>query len=104
MAWVDNVSNLSELPTGATDSSGAAMHNENDIKPEDSVSELCASLSDRHSNFSRKSRSTLLSHASSIKSARIKESLRKVTLMAEASNLVEKQTLLCKEYEFSMEK
>ena len=52
MAWVDNMTNLSELPSWAADPSGAAaIHNENDVKPEDSVSELCTSLSDRHNKL-----------------------------------------------------
>ena len=73
-----------------------------DIAPEDSVSQTksvkmsCVS-SKSHSNQSKVS-------SSSIKSARLKESLKKVTLLAEASNLVKKQELLHKELEISLEK
>ena len=105
-AWIDSTTTMSEVPSGA-----GILPIDNDIEPEGSISQLSAarSRSDRHSNASSKSRSRVskspsLSHASSIKSARIKESLKKVTLMAEARNLVEKQTLLRKEFELSMEK
>ena len=73
-----------------------------DIAPEDSVSQTksvkmsCVS-SKSHSNQSKVS-------SSSIKSARLKELLKKVTLLAEASNLVKKQELLRKELEISLEK
>ena len=97
---------MSEVPSGA-----GILPIDNDIEPEDSISQLSAarSRSDRHSNASSKSRSRVSkssssSHVSSIKSARVKESLKKVTLMAEARNLVERQSLLRKEFELSMEK
>ena len=105
-AWIDSTTTMSEVPSGA-----GILPIDNDIEPEDSISQLSAarSRSDRHSNASSKSRSRVSkssssSHVSSIKSARVKESLKKVTLMAEARNLVERQSLLRKEFELSMEK
>ena len=105
-AWIDSNTTMSEVPLGA-----GILPIDNDIEPEDSISQLSAtrSRSDRHSNASSKSRSRISKsssscHVSSIESARVKESLKKVTLMAEARNLVERQSLLRKEFELSMEK
>ena len=95
-AWIDSTTTMSEVPSGA-----GILPIDNDIEPEDSISQLSAtrSRSDRHCNASSKSRSRVSkssssSHVSSIKSVRVKESLKKVTLMAEARNLVERQSLL----------
>ena len=76
-------------------------------RPEGSVSQV-ASVEDNftgrssvhRSHSSRKS----CASSSSIKSARIKESLKKVSLLAEANTLAKKQDLLRKELELSLEK
>ena len=84
---------------------------DDNVRPEDSVSEV-ASVEDNFTGRSSVHRSHSGSHSSrkscasssSIKSARIKESLKKVSLLAEANTLSKKQDLLRKELELSLEK
>ena len=84
---------------------------DNDIRPEDSVSQVSrshhgrrsVSRTSRSSKTSSKTSSKASSHVSSIKSARIKESLRKVSLLAESQTLAKKkQELMRKELELSL--
>ena len=83
---------------------------DNDIRPEDSVSQVSrshhgrrsVSRTSRSSKASSKTSSKASSHVSSIKSARIKESLRKVSLLAESQTLAKKQELMRKELELSL--
>ena len=84
---------------------------DDNVRPEDSVSQV-ASVEDNFTGRSPVHRSRSGSHSSrkacaystSIKSARIKESLKKVSLLAEANTLSKKQDLLRKELELSLEK
>ena len=84
---------------------------DDNVRPEDSVSQV-ASVEDNCTGRSSVHRSSSGSHSSrkscasssSIKSARIKESLKKVSLLAEANTLFKKQDFLRKELELSLEK
>ena len=84
---------------------------DDNVRPEDSVSQV-ASVEDNFTGRSSVHRSRSGSHStrkscassSSIKSARIRESLKKVSLLAEANSLSKKQDLLRKELELSLEK
>ena len=78
---------------------------DNDIRPEDSVSRVSLSHGRRSVSWtssSSKASSKASSHVSSIKSARITESLRKVSLLAESETLAKKQELMRKELELSL--
>ena len=102
--------NMSETPLENVDNDFHTDHADNDIRPEDSVSQVSpshhgrrsVSRTSRSSKASSKTSSKASSHVSSIKSARIKESLRKVSLLAESQTLAKKQELMRKELELSL--
>ena len=79
---------------------------EESLHPEDSASQIASHNQDDVSRASsrRTSRASTSSSRTSIKSARVRESLKKVSLMAEASNLAQRQMLQRKEFELSLEK
>ena len=84
--------NMAETPLENVDNDFHTDHTDNDIRPEDSVSlshhgRPSVSRTSRSSKASGKTSSKASSHDSSIKSARIKESLRKVSLLAESQTL-----------------
>jgi len=101
--WI-NDNAVDYVDVNATQSFLDYDYDEDNVEPEESVSLVGAR--DNMSRFSQQSESTAstASLTSSIKSARVKESLKKVTLMAEASVLAKKQSLLRKEFELSLEK
>ena len=84
--------NMAETSPENVDNDFHANHADNDIRPEDSVSQVSLSHHGRRSvsrtscssKASSKTSSKASSLVSSIKSARIKESLRKVSLLAES--------------------
>ena len=102
--------NMAETPLENVDNDFHTDHTDNDIRPEDSVSQVSLSHHGRRSvsrtscssKTSSKTSSKASSHVSSIKSARIKESLRKVSLLAESQTLAKKQELMRKELELSL--
>ena len=102
--------NMAETILENVDNDFHTDHADNDIRPEDSVSQVSrshhgrrsVSRTTRSSKASSKTSSKASSHVSSIKSARIKESLRKVSLLAESQTLVKKQELMRKELELSL--
>ena len=102
--------NMAETSLENVDNDFHTDHADNDIRPEDSVSQVSlshhgrrsVSRTSRSSKASSKTSSKASSHVSSIKSARIKESLRKVSLLAESQTLAKKQELMCKEQELSL--
>ena len=79
---------------------------EESLHPEDSASQIASHNQDDVSRASsrRTSRASTSSSRTSVKSARVRESLKKVSLMAEASNLAQRQMLQRKEFELSLEK
>ena len=87
--------NMAETSLENVDNDFHTDHADNDIRPEDSVSQVSlshhgrrsVSRTSRSSKASSKTSSKASSHVSSIKSARIKESLRKVSLLAESQTL-----------------
>ena len=99
--------NMADSPLENVDNDFHTDHADNDIRPEDSVSQVSrshhgrrsVSRTSRSSKVSSKTSSKASSHVSSIKSARIKESLRKVSLLAESQTLAKKQDLMRKELE-----
>ena len=102
--------NMADSPLENIDNDFHTDHANNDIRPEDSVSQVSrshhgrrsVSRTSRSSKASSKTSSKASSHVSSIKSARIKESLRKVSLLAESQTLAKKQELMRKELELSL--
>ena len=102
--------NMAETSLENVDNDFHTDHVDNDIRPEDSVSQVSlshhgrrsVSWTSRSSKASSKTSSKASSHVSSIKSARIKESLRKVSLLAESQTLAKKQELMRKELELSL--
>ena len=98
--------NMAETPLENVDNDFHTDHADNDIRPEDSVSQVSLSHHGRRSvsrtSRSSKASSKASSHVSSIKFARIKESLRKVSLLAESQTLAKKQELMRKEPELSL--
>ena len=102
--------NMADSPLENVDNDFHTDHANNDIRPEDSVSQVSrshhgrrsVSRTSRSSKTSSKTSSKASSHVSSIKSARIKESLRKVSLLAESQTLAKKQELMRKELELSL--
>ena len=102
--------NMADSPLENVDNDFHTDHANNDIMPEDSVSQVSrshhgrrsVSRTSRSSKASSKTSSKASSHVSSIKSARIKESLRKVSLLAESQTLAKKQELMRKELELSL--
>ena len=102
--------NMAETPLENVDNDFHTDHADNDIRPEDSVSQVShshhgrrsVSRTSRSSKGSSKTSSKASSHVSSIKFARIKESLRKVSLLAESQTLAKKQELMRKELELSL--
>ena len=70
-----------------------------DIQPEDSASQVTPQPESGCS-----SNKTSRSHASSVRSARVQESLKKVALTAQVNNLKQKQELMRKELELTMQK
>ena len=79
---------------------------EESLHLEDSASQIASHNQDNVSHVSsrRTSRASSSLSRTSIKCARIRESLKKVSLMAEASNLAQRQMLQRKEFELSLEK
>ena len=102
--------NMAETTLENVDNDFHTDHADNDIRPEDSVSQVShshhgrrsVSRTSRSSKASSKTSGKASSHVSSIKSARIKESLRKVSLLAESQILAKKQELMRKELELSL--
>ena len=72
--------------------------NHDDIQPEDSASQVS-----RRPESGCSSNKTSGSRGSSVRSARVQESLKKVALMAQANSLKQKQELMCKELELTMQ-
>ena len=70
-----------------------------DIQPEDSASQVTPQPESGCS-----SNKTSGSRVSSVTSARVQESLKKVALMAQVNSLKEKQELMCRELELTMQK
>ena len=104
--WCDSV----QCPSNAQ---GCTIpdHDESEINPEDSASQVELPFAGGGTNQSQthaKSRtsrsSSVSSKRSSVKSARILQSLERASLMAEATNLEKRQSLLRKEFELNLEK
>ena len=75
------------------------------LKPEDSVSQAFQPSRRTHRSRSSKHRSSYTSsHRSTVSSTRVKESLNKAALLAEAKHLAEKQELMRQELELSIAK
>ena len=78
---------------------------DNLLKPEDSVSQAPQPSRRTHRSWSSKHRSSYTSsHRSTVSSTRVKESLNKAALLAEAKLLAEKQELMRQELELSIAK
>lgn len=86
--------------------------NVDNVKPEDSVSQISSSgkgsksvsvRSHRSHSGSRHSRRSASSTASSVKSAQLKESLNKASLLAEATALAKKQELMRREFDLNLQ-